>query len=189
MNSTVLPRRKSTMARRLLVALFVLGMATAVAHAGLYAGASVGQTGLKASDSNVDISDSATAYKIYGGWGGKFFGFEGSYIDFGSASDESGGVDAKISTTGYDVFVKGSLPLGKHIELFAKAGIVFWSADTKLSGAVSDSSSDSGNDGVYGAGVAWKFGEHLRVRGEYERYDISGLDSLHVTSVGADFGF
>jgi hypothetical protein len=171
----------------MLVVLFILGMTTAVAHAGMYAGASVGQTAVKASDGSLDLNDTSTDYKIYAGWGRKFFGFEASYIGFGSVSDSSGGTDVKVDTTGYDLFVRGILPLGKHLEIFGKAGMVHWNADTKLSGAVSDSNSDSGNNSVYGLGVAWKFGEHLSVRGEYEEYNIG--DSLHVASIGADFRF
>lgn len=175
------------MARKLSLVLLILGIATASAYADIYVGASAGQMSLEASDSSFDFSNDATAYKIYGGWGMKFFGIEASYVDLGSPSDSDGGVDVEVDTTAYDAFVKGNLPIGKHFEIFGKAGIVYWNADTNVSG--SGSESDSGNDMVYGAGVAFKFGEHLAVRGEYERFDISEVDSLYMASVGADFRF
>ena len=175
------------MARRLLLVLMMLGMATAAAYADVFVGASVGQTSLEASDSSIDFSANDTAFKVYGGWGRKFFGFEGSYLDLGSPSDSSGGVDVKIDTTAWDAFVRGILPIGKRFEIFGKAGLVYWSSDSHVSG--SGSESDSGTDMVYGAGVGFKFGEHLGVRGEYERFDISDIDSLYLVSVGADFRF
>lgn len=167
------------MVRRLLLAVLMLGMVTATAHAGIYVGASAGESKLN----TTNFSDGDTSWKVYGGWTFlKFLGLEASYLDLGSPKDSG----ATISLTGSDLYIMGHLPLGKHLEIFGKVGYLFWNSDTKISGS---SSSDSGNDMAYGAGVAWKFGEHLRVRGEYERFDVSNTDSVYLTSIGADFRF
>jgi hypothetical protein len=107
-------------------------------------------------------------------------------VDLGSPSDTAGGVDAKVDVTAYDAFVRGILPIGKHFEVFGKAGLVFWDSELHSSGS---SDSDSGNDMAYGIGVGFKFGEHLGVRGEYERFDVSDVDKLDIISIGAEFRF
>jgi outer membrane protein with beta-barrel domain len=178
------------MMKRLIgVIVVVLAMATSASLAGpLYFGASVGETKIKAEESGFNFDGSATSYKIYAGYRFfKFFGVEASYLDFGSPDDSSGGTDVSVSATGWDAFAVGVLPFGKHFEIFGKYGLVFWNSDTDVSG--SGTNSDSGNDTVYGAGLAFIFGKHLGVRGEYERYNIQNTDSVDIVSIGADFRF
>jgi len=179
------------MVRRALLVIFMLGMCTAAAHAGLYVGASVGNSGVEVTDSGFDYSESDTGYKVFGGWRFmKFFGVEGGYVDFGAPDGSAGGgVDAKVEGTGWDAMAVGILPLGKHFEIFGKAGFVSWSTDVKLSGASTGTSSDSGNDTMYGLGAAFKFGKRLAVRLEYENFNVSDIDTVDLTSVGVDFRF
>jgi OOP family OmpA-OmpF porin len=177
------------MVRRLLFAVMILGMCTAAAHAGIFVGASVGSSGVDVQDSSVDFSESATGYKAFGGFRiMKFFAVEGGYVDFGSPEGSAGGgTDVKVSATGWDVMGVGTLPLGKHFEIFGKAGFILWDSDVDSSG--SGSASDSGNDFMYGAGVAFKFGKHLAVRLEYEQFDVSDIDTVDLTSAGVEFRF
>jgi len=176
------------MKRILCVFLTVMALSAGAALAGpLYFGASVGETTIETSDNGFDFKDSDTGSKVYGGFRFlKFLGVEGSYVKFGSPSDSSGGTDVKIDATGWDAFGVGVLPMGPF-EIFAKVGFVMWNTDTKVSG--SGSNSDSGTDTAYGAGVAWVFGKHLGVRGEYERFEISNTDKTDLISIGADFRF
>jgi OOP family OmpA-OmpF porin len=180
-------------ARRLLFAVLMLGMCAATAHAGIFVGASAGQSGIADQDSSLstDYSESDTSTKVFGGFRVmKFFAIEGSYVDLGSPSgDAGGGVDAKVSASGWDAMAVGLLPLGKHFEIFAKAGLIYWSTDVKLSGAATGSDSNSGTDGMFGAGFAIVFGKHIAARLEYEKFNVSDIDTVDLTSAGIDFRF
>jgi len=177
--------------KRLIMAFLVLGACTMTAHAGLFLGGSVGDASVNDSDPTFDFNSSDTGYKLYGGFTFiKFFAVEASWVDFGSSEDEiSAGTDAKIDPTGWDVYAVGILPIGKHFEIFGKAGIIVWDAEATYSGAISGSSDESGSDTAYGAGVAFVFGEHFAVRAEYERFDIEDIDQVEMTSIGAEFRF
>ena len=177
------------MKRFLCILLSVMCLSAGAALAGpIYVGASVGDTTIEASDNGFDFNDSDGSYKVFGGFRFlKFLGVEGSYVDFGSPSDSSGGTDVKVDATAWDAFAVGVLPLGSHFEIFAKLGLVVWDTDTAIEGLGSDS--DSGTDSTYGAGVAFIFGKHLGVRAEYERFEIENTDKVDMVSIGADFRF
>jgi hypothetical protein len=69
--------------------------------------------------------------------------------------------------------VVGTLPLGP-IELFARAGIMFYEVDLNLTGGrVID---ESGEDLVWSAGIGLDVAERLNLRLEYEKIDIQELD-------------
>ena len=177
--------------KRLLVVVLVLGACTMTAHAGLFLGGSYGDASINDSDTSIEFDSSDGGYKLYGGFTFiKFFAVEASYVDFGSPEDEiSAGTDATIDTTGWDAFAVGKLPIGKHFEIFGKLGFIMWDAEATYSGVVNGSSDESGTDSCYGAGIAFVFGKHFAVRAEYESFGISDIDSLNMTSVGAEFRF
>jgi OOP family OmpA-OmpF porin len=177
------------MKRRLFLFVSSLCLATSAALAGpFYVGASVGRTGLELDRSGATFDSNATATKLYAGYRlAKLFGIEGGLVDFGSPDDTSSGIRLDVDAQAWDVFAVGVLPLGPQFELFAKAGLVRWDGDFELSGSVTESSSDTGYDPVYGA--ALKFGDHFAVRVEYERFDVSDVDRLNLTSIGVDLRF
>lgn len=173
------------MLKKLLLAVVVFTACTAVAHAGIYAGASIGSAKVSDKESGFSFDKNDTGSKIFGGWSFmKFLGVEGAYNDLGSPEDN--GVTVKIN--GWTLYGVGTLPIGKRFEIFGKAGFVFWNSDVNVSGG-GGGGSDNGNDPAYGAGVGFKFGEHLGVRVEYERFDISDVDKVEVSSVGGIFRF
>ncbi len=167
----------------------ILGLSTGAALAGpFYVGASVVDSKVKVEDSGFDFDSSDTSYKVYAGFQFfKFFGVEGSYLDFGSLDDDVSGTDVTVDATAWDAFAVGILPFGDHFQIFGKFGWVFWDSDTKASGSSSDS--DSGNDTAYGAGIEIIIGKHFGIRGEYERYDIEDTEKVETYSIGADFRF
>jgi OmpA-OmpF porin, OOP family len=177
--------------KRLFTAILVLGACTMTAHAGLFAGASIGNSSVTQKDAGVDFSGNDTGSKIFAGFTFfKFFGVEASYTDLGTPKDEiSTGTDAKLDTTGWDAYAVGILPLGKHFELFAKAGIIVWDAKATYEGVINGESKENGNDPAYGGGLAIIFMKHFAVRAEYERFDISDLDKVDLVSAGAEFRF
>jgi hypothetical protein len=175
---------------RLLPLALVLLVGTSMAHAGLYVGASYGDTSIKQEDSSFSFDGSSNTAKVFAGFTFmKFVGIEASYLDMGSAEDEvAPGIDASVDLTGWDLFIVGNLPIGKHFDIFAKAGLVVWDASTSISG-ISGDESDDGNDPVYGAGFRFKFAKLIGVRLEYERFDIQDTDGVDMASAGIEFRF
>ncbi len=144
--------------------------------AGIYAGASVTQTALDVDD--VDFDEDDTGLKVFGGWTFfKFLGLEASYYDMGSPANNLADVDL----TAFGLTARGILPIGDHLELFAKAGYMAWDIESSLG-------DDDDTDLTYGAGAAWVFGGHISIRAEYEILDVDGAD-VDLFSLGAAFRF
>lgn len=81
------------MTHRLVFVLLILWACTAAAHAapGAYLGASVGQSGIADERAlMMDFDESATAFKVFGGFHGKFLGLEAGYLDFGAPEGDIG---------------------------------------------------------------------------------------------------
>ncbi|TDI34869.1 MAG: porin family protein [Acidobacteria bacterium] len=145
--------------------------------AGIYAGASVTQTALDVDD--VDFDEDDTGLKVFGGWTFfKFLGLEASYYDMGSLDNNSDSVDL----TAFGLVARGILPVGEHLELFAKAGYMAWDSESSSFGDNDDT------DLTYGVGAAWVFGGHISIRAEYEILDVDEAD-VDLFSLGAAFRF
>ncbi|HYV85363.1 MAG TPA: outer membrane beta-barrel protein [Patescibacteria group bacterium] len=179
------------MMRRLMMAFGLLVLCSTAAMAGpFYIGASAAKTNLKVDELGDSFDSSDTTYKAFAGFRFfKFFGLEGGYVDFGNQNDTTSGIDLSVDATAWDLFAVGVLPLGKHFELFGKFGYFRWDRNAEASGAVTDSDSSSGNNPVYGAGMAFVFGKHFAVRLEYEKYQMSDVDDLNQESAGLELRF
>jgi len=180
-------------------AAFVAG--NAAADTGLYVGGSVGQATIETSETiddgqggfeDVDFDEDDIGYKIYGGWMFlPFLGVEGGYIDFGTPegdfdSTPFGNLDVETEADGWEGYVVGMLPLGP-VELFAKAGLLAYDVEAKVSGAGnSASASDSGEELAYGVGASIGFG-NLKLRAEYQLYDVDDVEDLYMISAGLTF--
>lgn len=179
------------MLRRFAILAGVLLLGTTATLAGpFYVGASAAKTDLKVDDlgDSFDLSD--TTYKVFAGYRFiKYFGLEGGYVDFGNSSDVSSGIDLSVDATAWELFAVGILPIGEHFELFGKYGYFQWDRHAEASGVSTVSDSDSGNNPVYGAGLAFVFGKHFAVRAEYEKYKMSDVENLSQESVGLEFRF
>ena len=176
------------MTRRLvlLAALLLLVAAPAAAadiDKGLYFGAGIGNAGVDGTNASVSFSGNDTGWKAIAGWRVlKFFAAEADYIDFGNVEDNN----IKVGNTGIEVAGLGILPFGKHFEIFAKAGFISWDTTLDTTGI---HTSDNGNDGMYGGGAAFRIGESLQIRVEYERFDIPDTDKVDFASASATFTF
>jgi len=179
------------MLRRILLAVGLLWLGTTVALAGpFYVGASAAKTNLEEDDLNGSFDASDTTFKAFAGFRFlKFLGVEGGYVDFGSLEDTNAGTSTTVEGNAYDLFAVGVLPIGKHFELFGKFGVFQWDRDSDSDGLLSGSDSDSGTDPVWGAGLAVIFGSHIGLRLEFERYEMSDVDSLDQTSAGLELRF
>jgi OOP family OmpA-OmpF porin len=182
------------MLRRMMLVVGMLALCSTATMAGpFYIGASAAKTNLQANDINSlndSFDSSKTTYKAFVGYRFiKFFGLEGGYVDFGNQSDSNNGIDLSVDATAWDLFAVGVLPIGKHFELFGKFGYFRWDRNAEASGVVTGSTNDTGNNPVYGGGMAFVFGKHFGVRLEYERYKMSDVDNLNQESAGIELRF
>lgn len=180
--------------------------------AGFYAGGSLGQAsngdigvgdiddGSFGTSGSVDDSD--TAWKVYGGYSiMKFFGVEASWMDLGKNSINAtsdgtgpdyanGDVTGTTDADGVAVAAMGTFPIVPTVRVFAKAGYLFWGADTSIrdTGTFAESGSSSGEDMLYGAGVVWDFPGPGAARAEYEQMDLDNT-TVGAISAGVSFSF
>jgi len=87
-------------------------------------------------------------------------------------------------TTGWDVEALGRLQVA-IIDLFGKAGAMFWSRDLTLLGSSHD---DSGTDFFWGLGAGVHLGA-IGARLEWESVEGGGADNLSMVSLSATLGF
>lgn len=187
-----------TAAWRTMLALALAGAAGgawAGAESGFYIGGSVGNASVEASDSsfNTDadltFDESDSGYKLLAGFN---FGIiplinlavEGGYVDFGAPEGSVGGQQLTYEVTGLNAFGLGGVNLGP-VMFFAKVGLISWDADSTFG---TTSGSDSGTDAAYGLGAQFQL-LSIGIRAEYERYDVSELESLDLVSLGVTYTF
>ena len=141
-------------------------------------------------DDDHDIKQGVIGYRI-----NQYLALEGSYIDFGRYGNDV----TSAKTDGYTAAIKGTIPVGDRVELFAKAGQLWYSTDYSVA-SYSDSTDDTG---VFaGAGVGFKVTENFLLNAQYTWYDVdldakSATDSsstntntdFNQASVGAEYRF
>jgi hypothetical protein len=190
-----------------IASLFVLGSAPADAE--FYAGGSIGEGTVEASDSiegeDFDFESSDTALKVFGGYMfNDYFGIEVAYLDMGALDDDlrfdggefgelRAGVDADL--TGFSGQLVGQYPIGP-VDLFAKVGMVMYDIDGDLDivdvdtgeRLFSESVSEDGNELIYGVGARYNFGQ-IGARIEYEAIDADDIDDAYMWSIGIEYSF
>lgn len=181
--------RKSMFAA-LATALALASLPAAAVDNGIYLGGSVGQSGLEIDDLGYDAS--ANGFKVIAGW--RFLDWlavEGNYVDFGSGDDRvgatappSGGTKVTTDADGISLSAVGFLPIGP-VDLFARVGMIDWSADISSPGL--GSASDDGTDLTYGVGAQFRVWG-LSIRAEYEMFDVDDAD-IDMISIGATWTF
>lgn len=167
--------------------LSVTGLASAGQKSGPYIGAAIGESKLAIDEREFDFRDHDIGYKIFGGYNFGIIplidlGVEGSYVDFGEASDIQI-LNRNVGVTAWDLFGVGCVNLGP-VGLFAKLGRVWWDSDANLIERILD---DSGNDMAYGLGVRFQVGP-VALRAEYERFDTNKID-IDYLSAGVAWTF
>jgi OOP family OmpA-OmpF porin len=173
--------------------------------AGPYIGGSIGQATVElnghAQGQDFDVSDSDTGYKIFAGYMfNGYFGLEAGYVNFGEEKDHFGfdggeglfnvGVSGKAN--GHTFEVIGALPLGP-VQVFAKAGVIYFNGKAKAQGTDGFTTVDSkedfnSTDPTGGIGVLYNIG-HFGIRAEGEIYDVSDASDLYLLSIGAQYTF
>jgi hypothetical protein len=157
---------------------------------GLYVGGGIGNTFFSskvedALDQIKNIDENATAWKLFGGFsGGKFFGVEGGYRSFGTVSSTVSSEVFESKTSGWDIEGLGRIQIS-IVDIFAKAGLMFWSTDLKV---LTLSFDDSGTDFFWGLGAGLRLGP-IGARVEWESVETEIPDNLSMVSLAATFGF
>jgi outer membrane immunogenic protein len=156
---------------------------------GLYIGAGIGVATVKDEVNTGTLDSDDTSYKAFVGW--RFdviplidLAVEAAYTDFGRPSQTLAGQNVQFKLTGASLAGLLIFPLGP-LDLYGKAGLMSWRSE-RSEGA--SSSSGSGSDPFYGAGVGfyiWKIG----IRAEYERFQVKDVDRVDMVSVSALFQF
>jgi len=174
------------------IALIALGSFGESAQArGMYFGAGIGNTFFSsdvedAIDEIRNIDENATAWKIIAGFhGSKFLGVEGGYRSFGSIETTISDQIFKSKTDGWDVEALGRIQIIEIVDVFAKAGVMFWSTKVTLLGQTAD---DSGTDFFWGVGAGVHLGP-IGARLEWESVEGGGPDNLSMVSLSATLGF
>jgi len=184
---------------RKLLLLLVLALSARVAQADngiLYVGGGIARDDLKGiTATNSDLN--STNWKV---WVGvrptSVLAVEADYIDLGSQSIGTSGIDASSSThldykafTGYAV---GYLPIGvPFLDVFGKAGVARWN----LSGGTQTtvvplvphsffSLSDNGTQFAWGLGAQVHVGI-FGARLEYENFDVRNTNGANIVSLSA----
>jgi len=159
---------------------------------GFYLGGGVGDfstdvDGIGEVDEVVGFDTDDNATRLFGGWRfNNFVSVQLDYTDFGDSRTATQELDATANTTGFSPVVIGTLPLGP-VELFAKAGVIFY--DLEVDTPNDKLIDTSGEDVVLGAGIGGTVLERLNLRAEYERIDIDELDDADAVWLTASWRF
>jgi OOP family OmpA-OmpF porin len=136
---------------------------------------------------DVDFDSDEDATKIYAGWQfNPFVAVQLDYTDFGESSAAVDLLDIRTDTKGLAPVVVGTLPLGP-VELFAKAGVIFY--DVEIDTPDDTLIDNSGEDAVVGIGAGLTLFERLSLKAEYERIDIEEFDDADSVWITADWRF
>lgn len=174
------------------IAVTLLGLAALISSSawaeGLSLGASVGYVNVEDNEPGFDFEANDTGYKLFANYEfSSRLAIEGGYIDFGKPTDSFQGLSGQIDASGWNLYGVGNLPLSDGVDLFAKAGIVNWNADSIIDGVQVDNA--DGNDLALGFGARWKATESLGIRAEADWFDIDEADSVWMASIGFELRF
>ncbi len=137
----------------------------------------------KITDINGDdfkIDKNSFAYRIFGGFGGKFIGAEGGYRDLGKVQSEDNGLPLETKINGWDISAKGNINIGP-VFIMAKAG-AFFSKSSNSVGSVNYT--DNSTNFLWSAGGGVRIGI-LGLRVEYESLDMNSESKLAMLTLGA----
>jgi opacity protein-like surface antigen len=111
---------------------------------------------------------------------------EGNYVDLGSGSDKVAGEKINTDIHGVTLSALGFLAVGP-VDVFARVGAVNWNADVKIP-SLDAKASDDGTDFTYGVGAQFRLGS-LSLRAEYERFEVSDINTVDLATLGVTWTF
>jgi len=144
----------------------------AVQAEGYYVGGNIGRAEQKADLDIVSFKESATAYKLVGGYNyTKNFGAEIGYADLREVSISGNGAQATSKPSAFYVAATGTLPLNEQFSLFGKLGIA--TAHEKVNatlGRTSVSGSENRTTPYISVGAAFALNQKVSFVAEYENF-------------------
>ena len=191
----------------------ILAASTAIADGDLYLGAGGGGTNFESAALTVDLEtgeqvdgsydDSDGNVRLYAGYRlSPNLAFEAVYSDLGEFEivDEGNAFESTYDTDSFDIAAVGLLPLWEgRIDLFARAGIAFWSGDAELAalpGVQGDPSYLAG-PATSGEDLFWSVGFSLNLldegrwtfRSELTTYEIGDFEKLETLGFNIQYRF
>lgn len=136
---------------------------------------------------NLDFDPDNAARKVFAGWRfNRFFAVQVDWLDFDRSQAALDALNISTESEGLAPSVVGTLPLGP-IELFARAGILWYDVSVTSNNGIDVDESDRGP--VYGAGIGVTVAKRLNLRLEYEVIDIDNLDDTNALWLSAAWRF
>lgn len=115
------------------------------------------------------ILNTSTGYSVFAGYSfNDYIATELAYTNFGKlvvVTDVT-----TLNSSAGSLSLVGSLPLGKYVSLFGKAGYASTTTEYTTLTVVSPSETQSG--ATYGAGIQFNMGQTVAIRLGYDRYKI-----------------
>ncbi len=182
------------MRNRLLLVLCLvafLGCGSAIAG-DFYAGFGVGKTEADGAFGPQGFNAEGFGYKLFGGyrfW--KFLGVELDYRDFGDPDDTANGFDVTVDLTGWCVAAMIVAPVSQNFELYGKAGLLTWDAETiAVQNMIPLRFTDDGSDMSFGIGAAFTLGDRFAIRAEWETFNPDGsFEQMRNLGLGVEYRF
>lgn len=134
----------------------------------------------------VSCEDSDTSFKVYAGAKiHRNLAFEVAYIDLGEAVIKDNADTLTIESTGLNASAFGIIAATHNIDMFAKAGLMYWQAKKSSSGSFNgDVASSEGTDITFGFGANFGVSRTLAVRAEFEKFlDVGGQQTTGESDV------
>lgn len=143
-----------------------------------------------------DIDTKDGAFKAFGGgFFGRRFGAELSYVDLGEArySGDFFGTpvtDGKVALWGWNVAALYDIPITERFSLFGKLGVFLWESEASdvTDGDPFSATSRGWDGGSFGLGATWRFTRNLSARLEWEKFPIGPSDAT-LLSLGVQYSF
>jgi OOP family OmpA-OmpF porin len=186
----------------------LLGGAAWSQDAGIYVGASIGQSKAKEfcddPPGGFSCDDNDTAWKVLAGYQfNRHLGAEAGYTDLGEfgASGVLGGVSVTgtVGVTAFELVGVGSFPVMDRFSLYGKLGFYRAETEQNVTGTlgtvtITENTTEKNTDLTFAFGARFDITRNLGIRAEWQRYldvggDDVGEDDVDLLSVGLIYRF
>jgi len=155
-----------------------------------YVGAGIGNTFYgtewNLQDEVKKLDENATGYKFFAGFSTPLiFSVEGGYRHFGSIEVKELDFTFESETSGWDVYGMARFEVLYLLDVFAKAGMVFWKTESK---EIAQALDENGSGFAWGVGAGVGLGP-IGVRLEYENFNIKDPLTISMITLSATYGF
>jgi hypothetical protein len=146
------------------------------AHTGdISAGLSAVHAPVSVEEAGADAGGGADGWRVHAQYMiNENWGIEGGLSKYGTPNDNSIPSNMHVDTEAYDVYAVYAYPVGDHLGLVAKAGVVNWNTETEVNDT--NESHQTSTDLALSFGGKYDITEQFGVRAELEWFDsaISG---------------